>query len=173
MWYISKHTISFHCTSLVLEPVWLLSTCHHNSVQLLSCVWLCNPIDCSMPGFPVHHHSQSLLKIMSPELVMVSNHLILCHPLLLLPSVFPSIRVFSNESVLRIRWPKYWSSASASILPMNAQDWFPLELTSLILQPEGLSRVFSNNTVREHQFFGAQLSIWSNSHIHTWLLEKP
>ena len=134
---------------------------------------LCDVMDCSMPGFPVHHHSQSLLKIMSPELVMVSNHLILCHPLLLLPSVFPSIRVFSNESVLRIRWPKYWSSASASILPMNAQDWFPLELTSLILQPEGLSRVFSNNTVREHQFFGAQLSIWSNSHIHTWLLEKP
>ena len=66
-------------------------------------------MDCSTPGFPVHHHSWSLLKLMSIELVMPSNHLILCHPLLLLPSIFPSIRVFSNESVLCIRWPTYWS----------------------------------------------------------------
>ena len=69
---------------------------------------LCNPMDCSMPGFPVTS-SQSLLKLMSIDLVMPSNHLILCCPLLLLPSVFPNIRVFSNESALRIRWPKYWS----------------------------------------------------------------
>ena len=66
-------------------------------------------MDCSMPGFPVHHHSQSLLKLMTIESVMPSNHLILCHPLLLLPSIFPSIKIFSNESVLPIRWPKYWS----------------------------------------------------------------
>ena len=91
--------------------------------------------------------SQSLLKPMSTESVMLSNYLILWHPFLLLPSIFPSIRVFSNESVLYIRWPKYWS-LSFSILPMNIQDWFPLELTGLIsLQSKGLSRVFSNTTV--------------------------
>ena len=112
----------------------------------------------------------SFLRLMSIESVMPSNHLILCHPLLLLPSVFPNIRVFSNESALCIRWPKYWSS----ILPMNIQDWFPLGLTGLIsLQSKGLSRVFSNTTVQKHQFFCAQPSLWSNSHIHTWLLEKP
>jgi len=75
-------------------------------------------MDCSTPGFPVHHHSWSLLKLMSIELVMPSNHLILCHPLLLPPSIFPSIRVFSNETVLCIRWPKYWSF-SFSISPSN------------------------------------------------------
>ena len=90
-------------------------------------------MDCSTPGFPVHHHSWSLLKLMSIELVMPSNHLILCHPLLLLPSIFPSIRVFSNESVLGIRWPKYWSF-SFSISPSNEysglislrMDWLDL-----------------------------------------------
>ena len=74
-----------------------------------SCLFLCNTMDCSRPGFPVHHYSQSLLKLMSIKLVMPSKHLILCHPLLLLPSVFLSIRVFSSESVICIRWPKYWS----------------------------------------------------------------
>ena len=99
-------------------------------------------------------NSWSLLTLMSIESVMPSNHLILCRPLLLLPSIFPSIRVISNESVLPIRWPKYWSSASASVLPMNIQDWFPLGLTGLIsLQSKGLSRVFSNTTVQKHQFF--------------------
>ena len=94
-------------------------------------------------------NSQSLLKLMSIELVMPSNHLILCHPLLLPPSVFPSIRVFSTESVLHIRWPKYWSfSFSASVLPANIQDCLPLGLTGLIsLESKGLSRVFSNTTV--------------------------
>ena len=77
-------------------------------------------------------NSWSLLRLMSIELVMPSKHLILCHPLLLLPSIFSSIRVFSTESVLRIRWPKYWISASASVYPMNIQDWFPLGLTGLI-----------------------------------------
>ena len=77
--------------------------------SLRACLTLCNPMDCNTPGIPVHHHLQSLLQLMSIELVMPSNHLILCHPLLLLPSIFPSIRVFSNESALHIRWPKYWS----------------------------------------------------------------
>ena len=105
--------------------------------------------------------------------VMPSNHHIFYCPLLFLPSIFPSIRVFSNESVLCIEWPKYWSSASTSVLLMNIQDWFPLELTGWIsLQSRGLSRVFSNTTVQRHQCFNSQLSLWSNSHIHTWLLKK-
>ena len=119
-------------------------------------------------------NSQSLLKLMSIELMMPSNCLILCHPLLLLPSILPSIRVFSSESALRIRWPKDWSFASTSVLPKNIQDWSPLGCTSWIsLQSKGLSRVFSNTTVQKHQFFGAQPSSQSNSHIHTWPLEKP
>ena len=97
-----------------------------------------------------------------------------CHPLLLLPPIPPSIRVFSNESTLLIRWPKYWSFSLASVLPMNTQDWFHLGWTGWIsLQSKGLSRVFANTTVQKHQFFGAQLSSQSNSHIHTWPLEKP
>ena len=104
------------------------------SVQLLSCVRLfVTPMDCSKPGLPVPHNTRSLHKLMSTELVMPSNHLILCHPLLLLPSIFPSIRVFSNESVLHIRWPKYWSF-SFNISPSNEcsglisfrMDWLDL-----------------------------------------------
>ena len=79
-----------------------------------SCLTLCDPMDCSMPGSLSITNSQSLLKLMSIESVMPSNHLVFCHPLLLLPSIFPSIRVFSNESVLHIRWPKYWSSSFRS-----------------------------------------------------------
>ena len=105
-------------------------------------------------------NSWSFLKLMSIKSIMPSNHLILCHLLLLLPSIFPSIRVFSNESVLHIRWPKYWSFTSASVLPMNIQDRSPLGLTGWIsLQSKGLSRVFSNTTVQKHQFFCAQLSL--------------
>ena len=96
-----------------------------------SCPTLCDPLDCSTSGFPALNCSQILLKFMSIELVMPSNHLILCHPLLLLPSIFLSIRVFSSESVLHIMWPKYWSF---SISPSNEysglisfrMDWFEL-----------------------------------------------
>ena len=112
-----------------------------SSVQLLSRVRLCDPVDCSMPGLPVHHHSQSLLKLLSIESVIPSNHLILCHPLLLLPSICPSIGVFSNESVLHIRWPKYWSF-SFSIRPSNdysglisfRMDWLDLLAVQRILK---------------------------------------
>ena len=89
-----------------------------SSVQLLSHVWLCDPMDCSMPGFPAITSSWSLLKLISIESMMPSNHLIFCRPLLLLPSIFPSIRIFSNKSVLCISWPKYWSF-SFSISPSN------------------------------------------------------
>ena len=122
---------------------------------------------------PVLQYSWSLLKFMSIESVMLSNQFILCCPLLFLPSIFPSIRVFSSELALCIKWPKYGASASASVLPMNVQGWFPLGLTALIsLQSKGFSRVFSSTMIQKHQFFGIQPSLWSNSHIHTWLLEK-
>ena len=114
---------------------------------------------------------RSSSKLMSIESVMPSNHLILCRPLLL-PLIFSSIRVFCNESVLCIRWPKYWSF-SFSNLATNIQDWFPLGLIDFIsLQSKGLSRLFSNTTVQKHQFFSTQLSLWSSSHIHIWPLEK-
>ena len=119
--------------------------------------------DSANPWTAAHQASQSitnswsLLKLMSMELVMPSNHLI-CHPLLLLPSIFPGIRVFSNESVLHISWPKYWSF-SFSISPSTEYSGLiPLGLTGWIsLQSKGLSRVFSNTTVQEHQFFAAWL----------------
>ena len=111
--------------------------------------------------------SRISLKLMSIERVMPSSHLTLHRPLLLMPPIPPSIRVFSNESTLCMRWPKYWSSALSLALPKNTQDWSPLEWTGWIsLQSKGLSRVFSNTTVQRHQFFGAQLSSQSNSHIH-------
>ena len=112
--------------------------------------------------------SQSLRKLMSIESVMPSNHLIICHPLLLPPSVFPSIRVFSNESVLRIRWPKYWT-LSFSFSPTNEYSGLiSLGWTSWIsFQFRGISRVFSNTTIQKHQFFRAQLSSEFNSYIHT------
>ena len=148
-----------------------------SSVQLLSHVRLF-----ATQWIPAHQdslssitNSRNLLKLMSIKLVMPSSHLILCNPLLLLPPIPPSIRVFSNESTLRMRWPKYWSfSFSISRTSVNTQDWFPLGWTGWIsLQSKGLPRVFSITTVQKHQFFGAQLSSQSNSHIHTWQLEKP
>ena len=106
-----------------------------------SCPTPCYPMDCSTPGLPVLHYLRSLLKLMSIELVMPSNHLILCCPLLLLPLVFPSIRVFSNESALSIGFPKYWSFSFSVVPPMNIQGWFPLGLTGLIsLLSKGLSK---------------------------------
>ena len=110
----------------------------------------------------------SSLRLTSIESVMPSGHLILGRPLLLLPPIPPSIRVFSSESTLRMKWPKYWSF-SFSISPSKEipglisfrMDWL------ISLQSKGLSRVFSNTTVQKHQFFSTQLSSQSNSHIHT------
>ena len=120
---------------------------------------ICDSMNSNTPGFPVHHQLPESTQPMSIELVMPSNHLILCHPLLL-PSIPPSIRVFSDESALHIKWPKYWS-LNFNISPSNEhQDWSPLGWTGWIsLQSKGLSRVFSNTTLQKHQFFGAQLSL--------------
>ena len=113
-------------------------------------------------------NSRSLLKLMSIKSVMPSNHFILCCPLLLPASIFPSIRVFSNESVPHVRWPKYWSF-NFSISPFNEYSGLiSLGWTGWIsLLFKGLSRVFSNTTVQKHQFFSAQLFLLSSSHIHT------
>ena len=119
-------------------------------------------------------NSWSSLRLTSIQSVTPSSRLILCHPLLLLPPIPPSIRVFSNESTLCMRWPKYWSFSFSINPSKKSQGWSPLEWTGWIsLQSKGLSRVFSNTTVQKHQFFGAQPSSQSNSHIHTWPQEKP
>ena len=138
-----------------------LSIYQFSSVQSLICVQLfATPWTAALQASLCITNSRSSLKPMSIDSVMPSNHLIPCRPLLLLRSIFPSIKVFSKESVLCIRWPRYWSTgASATVLPMNIQDWSPLGWTGWIsLQSKGLSRVFSNTTVQKHQFFGAQLS---------------
>ena len=141
--------------------VFFMILCFRCSVQLLSCVWLF-----ATPWTTAHQvslsitSSWSLLKLMSIESVMTSNHLILDRPVLLPCSIFPSIRVFSNESVLHIRWPEYWSF-SFNISPSNEysglisfrMDWLDL------LAVQGLSRVFTNTTVQKHQFFSAQPSL--------------
>ena len=158
----------------ILEPKkYFLSK--FSSVQLLSRVQLF-----VTPWIAAHQASLSItiprssLRLTSIESVMPSSHLILCHPLLLLPPIPPGIRVFSSESSLRMRWPKYWVSALASFLPKKSQGWSPSEWTGWIsLQSKGLSRVLSNTTVQKHQCLGAQPSSQSNSHIHTWPLEKP
>ena len=144
-------------------------------VQSLSHVWLlAPPWTAACQASLSITSSWSSLKLMSIESVMPANHLILYHPLLLLPPIPPSIRVFSNKSTPPMRWPKYWISALASFLPKESQGWSPSEWTGWIsLQSKGLSRVFSNTTVQKHQFFCTQLSSQSNCHIHTWLLEKP
>ena len=119
-------------------------------------------------------NSRSSLRLTSFESVMPSSHLILCSPLLLLLPIPPSIRVFPMSQLFTWGGQNIGVSALASVLPMNTQEWSPLGWTGCIsLQSKELSRVFSNTTVQKHQFFSAQLSSQSNSHIHTWTLEKP
>ena len=134
-------------------------------VLLLSHVWLfAAPWTAARQVSLPFTISQSLLKFMSVESAMPSNSLIVCHPLLL-PSIFPSIGVFSNESALCFRWPSIEASASASVLPMNIQGWLSLGLTGLIsLQSKELSRGFSSIKTQKHQFFSTQPSLWSTSH---------
>ena len=123
-----------------------------SSVQSLSCVRLfATPWITARKASLSITNSWSSPKLMSIKLLMPSSHLILCCPLLLLPSIFPSLRVLSSESLLYIRWPSIGASASASVLPMNIQNWFPLRLTGLIsLLFKGLSKDFSSTTVQKH-----------------------
>ena len=130
-----------------------------SSIQLLSHVWLCNPMYCKSQVSLSIINSRSSLRPKSIESVMPSSHLIFCRPLLLLPPIPPSIRVFSNESTLCMRWPKYWSFSFSIISPEEFQGGSPSEWTGWIsLQSKGLSRVFSNTTVQKHQFFSTRPS---------------
>jgi len=148
------------------------------SVQLLSHVWLCNLMDCGMPEFPVHHQ---LLKLAQIHVHWACSNS-WCHPTISSSVVpfssclqsFPASESFLRSQFFASGGQSIGVSASASVLPMSIEDWFPLGLIGLVsLQYKGLSRDFSNTTVQKHPFFGAQISLWSNSHIHTWLLEKP
>ena len=127
------------------------------------CPTIRDTMDCSIPVFPVLHYF--------PEFAQTHVHWV--DPLLLMPSIFPGTKVFSNVLGLCIRWPKYWSFSLASVLPVNIQSWFPLGLTDLIsLQSKGLSRVFARTTVWKYQFFGAQPSLWFSCHPYR-TLDKP
>ena len=163
---------SFLCSRPAIKQISKCCSVQFSSVPQ-SCATVCDPINHSTPGLPVHHQLPEFIQTHVHCSVMPSSHIILCHPILLLSPIPPCIRVFSNESALRIRWPKYWSF-SFSISPSNEHpglisfrmDWLDL------LQSKG-RRVFSNTTAQKHQFFDAQLSSQSNSYIHTWPLEKP
>ena len=159
--------ISFISNNLIIN--------YNQSVSSVSqsCPTLCEPMDCSMPGFPVHHQ---LLELAQTHVHQVGDAIQPSHPLSSpSPPAFnlSQNRVFSNESALCIRWPKHWSF-SFYISPSNEY----LGLISFIiaglisLQSKGLSRVFSNTTVQKHQFFGAQLSLWFNSHVHNMTTGK-
>ena len=149
-------------------------TCVQFSSVAQSCPTLCDHMNHSTPGLPFHHQ---LPESTQTHVHRVGDAIQLSHPLSFPSppaSIFLSIRVFSNESALHIRCPKYWSF-SFNISPSNAHPGLiSFRMAGWIsLQLKGLSRVFSNTTVQKHQFIGIQPSLWSNSCIHTWLLEKP
>ena len=153
--------VSFRCTSKWLLSIYILFK-FFSIIGYLVQFSRSLVSDSATPWTAAHQaslsitNSQSLLKFMSNESVMPSNHVILCWPLLLLPSIFPSIRVFSKSQLFASGGQNIGVSASTSVLPMNTQDWFPLGWTGWIsLQFKGLSRVFSNTTVQKHQLFGA------------------
>ena len=175
-WHIHNNntSIRFLCFRKwgCLQSVGMLNI-QFSSVQSLSRVRLCDSMNRSTQASLSITNSQSSLRLTSIESVMPSSYLILCRPLLFLPPIPPSIKVFPNESTLCMRWPKYGVSALASFLPKKSQDWSSEWPGWISLQSKGLSRVFSNTTVHKHQFFSTQLSSQSNSHIHTWPQEKP
>ena len=163
--------MQFYNPGLILLPVWPEVTrgveVQFSSVRSISHVRLfATPWTVARQASLSTTNSWSPPKPMPIESVMPSNHLILCHPLLLLPPIVLSVRIFSKELTLCMRWPKYWSF-NFNISPSNEHPGL------ISLQPKGPSRVFSNITVQKHHFFGAQLSLKSKSHIHTWQLEKP
>ena len=155
--------------------VCILNQLDISSSQLFTHVWLfATPLTAARQASLSISNSQNLLKLMSIESVMPFNRLILCRPFSSCLQSFSTSGSFPMSQFFASGGQSIGASASASVLPMNIQDWFRLGWTGLIsLQSKGLSRVFSNTTVQKHQFFSAQLSLWSNSHIHTWPLEKP
>ena len=161
---INLYLLACSCSSLILFLLF-------SSYVISDCLW--PPRTAALQASLSFTIFWSLRKLMSIESVMPSNNLILCHPLLLLPSIFASIRVFSMSQLFASGGQSTWNFSS-SISPSNEYSgWFHLGLTGLIsLQSKGLSKVFSSTTVQKHQFFGTQPSLWSNSHICTWRLEK-
>ena len=136
-----------------------------------SCPTLCDPMNCSTPGLPVYHQ---LPEFTQTHVYRVSDAIQPSHPRLSPFQSLPASESFPMSQLFAWGGQSTGVSASASVLPMNTQDWSPLGWTGWIsLQSKGLSRVFSSTTVQKHQFFGTQPSSQSNSHIHTWLLEKP
>ena len=164
---MSNHLIAY-------KPCFLTGNQHYTSVPLLSHVWIFATLwNAACQASMSITNSQGLLKLMTGKSVMPSNHLIFGHPFLLLPSIFPSIRVFSKESVLRIRWSTYWSfsfinshSNEYSRMISFRIDWLDL------LAVQGTLKSLLQHHSSKVQFFDAQPSLWSNSPIHTWLLEK-
>ena len=158
----------------VYIKLWYLKEKQFLVVQSLSHVWHSATswaVACQAPLSSTI--SRSLLKFISIELVMLSSHLIFYHPFSSNLQSFPASGSFPMSRLFPSGGQSIEASASTSVLTMNIQDWFPIGLTGLIsLQSKGLSRVFSNTTTQKHQFFSAQPSLWSNSHIHTWLMER-
>ena len=160
----------------LMQPLWktvwqsskILKLNHHQfTLVAQSCPSLCVPMDCSTPGSPVHHQ---LLELEQTHVHRVSDAIRTSHPLSSPSpsSIFPSIRVFSNESALRIRWPKYWNFSFNISLSNEYSGLISFRWTGWAsLQSKGLSRVFSNTKFQKHQFFGTQPSSQSNSHMHT------
>ena len=165
--------LQHHPATLYFNFLRKLHTAFHSRCSVTqSCLTLCDPMDYSTPGSPVRHHLPELIQThvhwvgdaIQPSCPLSSPS----PPAFSLSQSFPIIQLFSSGG------RSIGASALATVLPMNVRDWFLLWWTGLIsLQFKGLSWVFSNTTVRNHQFFGAQLSLWSNSHIHTWLQGKP
>ena len=143
-------------------------------VQFKSCLILCNPTDGSTLGFPILNY---LPKFSQTHVHWVRCHLIISSCVTFFsscPQSFPASGSFPMSQLFTSSGQRIGASVSASVLLMNIQGWFPLWLTSLSsLQSKGFSTVFSSTTVQRHHFFGTQPSLWSNSHIHTWLLERP
>ena len=158
-----------YCLSHQGSPVLALNSVQFSSVTQ-SCLTLCNPMDCSTPGFPVHHQllesTQTHVHQVSDAITTISSSVVpfsSCRQSLPASGSFPMSQFFASGG------QSTGVLASASVLPMNTQDWSPLGWTGWIsLQSKGLSRVFSNTIVQQHQFFSAQLSSQSSSHIHTW-----
>ena len=153
-----------HFTDKVTKAWRCMIPCIRFSSVTQLCLTFCNPMDARQTSLSITN-PQSLLKLMSIELLMPSNHLILCHALLLLSSIFPGIRVFSNELAVS-GGQSVNASMSASVLPVNIQGWFPLGSTDVVsLLSMGLSRVFSNTTVEKHQ--SSVLNLYGPTHICT------
>ena len=166
------------CLFLLLLLYWSIVDLQFSQFSSVAqpCSTLCDPMDCNTPGLPVHHQ---LLEFTQTHVHWVSDAIQPSHPLSSLSP--PAFNLSQHQGLFQ--WVSQFFasggqsigvSASASVLPGNTQDWSPLGWTGWIsLQSKGLSRVFSNTTVQKNQFFSAQFSLWSNSYIHTWLLEKP